>query len=81
MAVTLILSALAAVALYSLNSTYRNLKRNIALAKSSGLPIVVAPWNFFSVFWLASHTLWTPLVKQVLRFLPASFYGLWVEYV
>ena len=81
MAITLILSASAAVAFYYLGSTYRNLRRNVALAKSSGLPVVVAPWNTFSVFWLASHALWTPLVKKILQFLPASFHGLWVEYV
>ena len=78
MAVTLILSALVAVAFYYLGSTYRKLSRNVALAKSSGLPVVVTPWNVFSVFWLSTHALWTPLLK---RFLPASLQGLWIEYV
>jgi len=81
MAITLILGALAALVVYYFGSTYRNLRRNVSLAKSSGLPVVVAPWNNFSIVWLSTHILLTPLVKKCLRFLPASFGGLWVEYV
>jgi hypothetical protein len=77
MAVTLVLSALVAIAFYFLANTYRNLSRNIALAKSSGLPVVVTPWNVFSIFWLSTYALWIPILKKLL---PASFQGLWVEY-
>ncbi|KAH8699412.1 cytochrome P450 monooxygenase-like protein [Phaeosphaeriaceae sp. PMI808] len=76
MAVTLILSALATIIFYYLVNAYRGLLRNITLAKSSGLPVVVAPVNVFGVFWLSTYTLWLPLLK---RFLPTSLHGLWVE--
>ncbi|KAJ4375240.1 hypothetical protein N0V83_002326 [Neocucurbitaria cava] len=73
---TLILTALAVIVLYHFGSNYQRLSRNIALAKSSGLPYVVVPWNVFSIFWLSSHALWTPLLK---KFLPTSLQGLWLE--
>jgi hypothetical protein len=77
MVLTLVFGALVAIGFYYFATTYRNLSRNVALAKSSGLPVVVTPWNFFSIFWLSTHALWMPLLK---RFLPASLQGLWVEY-
>ncbi|KAF1848269.1 cytochrome P450 monooxygenase-like protein [Cucurbitaria berberidis CBS 394.84] len=73
---TLILSALAVIVFYHLISRHRALSRNIALAKSSGLPIVVMPWNVLSIFWISTHALWTPLLKTLL---PASLQGLWIE--
>jgi hypothetical protein len=76
MVITLVLGAFAAAAVYFFGSTYRNLLRNVALARSSGLPVVVAPWNVFSIFWLSTFMLWTPLLK---KFLPASLQGLWIE--
>lgn len=75
MAVLLVLSAVAAIALYHLFLRYRSLARNIALAKSSGLPVVVTPWHVFSVFWLATYYIWIPLLQK----LPASCKGLWLE--
>jgi hypothetical protein len=42
---TKILGACAAIVVYYLFNTYRGLSRNIALAKISGLPYVVIPWN------------------------------------
>jgi hypothetical protein len=77
MVVTLVLGALAAIAVYFLGSTYRNLSRNVAIARSSGLPVVVMPWNTFSIFWLSTFALWLPLLKKIL---PSSLQGLWVEY-
>lgn len=77
MVVTLALGALAAVVVYFFGSTYRNLMRNAALAKSSGLPVVVVPCNVFGIFWLSTYMLWTPLLKKII---PASLQGLWVEY-
>jgi hypothetical protein len=77
MAITLVLSAIAAIAFYFFANTYRSLTRNIALAKSSGLPVVVTPWNVFSIFWLSTFYIWTPLLKKIL---PASLQGLWIEY-
>lgn len=74
----LVLSTVAVIVLYASISRYRSLARKIALAKTSGLPFVVTPWNVFSVFWLATHGMWTPLLKRIL---PTSCQGLWVEYV
>jgi hypothetical protein len=76
MVITLVLGAFAAAAVYFFGSTYRNLSRNAALARSSGLPVVVMPWNVFSVFWLSTFALWTPLLK---KFLPTSLQGIWIE--
>ncbi|KAF1916394.1 cytochrome P450 monooxygenase-like protein [Ampelomyces quisqualis] len=76
MVLTLVFSALAAAIVYFLGNTYRKLLRNVALAKSSGLPVVVMPWNAFSIFWLSTFFLWTPLLR---KFLPASYQGLWVD--
>jgi hypothetical protein len=77
MVFTLVLGALAAVAVYFFGTTYRNLSRNVALAKSSGLPVVVMPWNAFSILSLSTFALWLPLLK---KFLPNSLQGLWLEY-
>jgi hypothetical protein len=74
----LVLAAVAAVLAYRLSNTYRNWQRNIALAKSSGLPVVVTPIHVYSTFWLATWALWTPLIKSLL---PASLQGIWTVYV
>ncbi|KAF2845171.1 cytochrome P450 monooxygenase-like protein [Plenodomus tracheiphilus IPT5] len=75
-AFTLILSTLAAIFLYQVAVKYKNLQRNIALAKSSGLPVVVSPWNLFNVFWLATYKIWTPVLRTLL---PQSLQGLWID--
>ena len=77
MAYIFVLSAIACVLLYRALSTYQSLKRNTSSAKSSGLPYVVTPVHVFSVGWLATYYLWLPLLKK----LPASLKGLWLEYV
>lgn len=74
----LILAAVASIALYHISSAYfhyRRLVRNIELAKSSGLPVVVTPWHVYNVLWLASYSLCIPLLRK----LPAFCKGLWVE--
>ncbi|KAF1942437.1 cytochrome P450 monooxygenase-like protein [Clathrospora elynae] len=76
MVVTLIFSAVAAFAVYRVVWRYRSLQRNVALAKSSGLPVVAAPWNMFSIFWLSTYKIWTPLLQ---RLLPDSLQGLWID--
>ncbi|KAF2795468.1 cytochrome P450 monooxygenase-like protein [Melanomma pulvis-pyrius CBS 109.77] len=75
MAVLLVLSAVAAIVLYHLVSSYRSLARNIALAKSSGLRVVVMPWNVHGVLWLATNPIWLPILGK----LPASCKGLWFD--
>jgi hypothetical protein len=73
---TLVVSALAATALYRGFRLWQSWQNNIALAKSSGLPVVVIPWNIFSVFWLATFYIWIPILEVIL---PASWRGAWFE--
>lgn len=73
---TLVTGALVATALYKAVALYRQWQSNIALAKSSGLPVVVIPWNIFSVFWLATFYIWIPVLEVIL---PASWRGPWFE--
>ncbi|KAF1357924.1 cytochrome P450 monooxygenase-like protein [Lizonia empirigonia] len=73
---TLVLSVLAATALYKGFNLYRSWQSNIALAKSSGLPVVIIPWNVFSVFWLATFYIWIPILEVIL---PASWRGPWFD--
>jgi hypothetical protein len=76
MVFSLVLSAVATVILYNVFASYRKLKRNIALAKSSGLPVVVTPVYVYSMPWLATFYIWLPLLQ---KFLPASWKGVWLE--
>ncbi|KAH6643996.1 cytochrome P450 monooxygenase-like protein [Boeremia exigua] len=73
---TLVCGALAAIALYKGSVLYRQWQTNIALAKSSGLPVVVIPWNVFSIFWLATFYIWIPVLEVIL---PASWRGAWFD--
>jgi hypothetical protein len=77
MVATLIFSAIAAFIMYQVVWRYRALQRNVALAKSSGLPVVALPWNMFSILWLSTFKIWMPLLQ---RFLPDSLKGIWMEY-
>ncbi|KAF9696817.1 hypothetical protein EKO04_005237 [Ascochyta lentis] len=76
MFISLTLSVLTATALYKGFNLYRSWQNNIALAKSSGLPVVIIPWNVFSVFWLATFYIWIPILEVVL---PASWRGVWFD--
>ena len=77
MATLLVLSTVGIVLLYHLFNSYRNLLRNIAEAKRSGLPYVVTPWHVHAVFWLATNQIWIPLLQK----LPARCTGVWLDYV
>ncbi|KZM25328.1 uncharacterized protein EKO05_0000526 [Ascochyta rabiei] len=76
MFIALVLSLLAATALYRGFTLYRSWQSNIAIAKSSGLPVVAIPWNVFGVFWLATFYIWIPILEVIL---PASWRGLWFD--
>lgn len=56
---------------------YRCFARNLAAAKQSGLPYVVAPVYGFNRFWLVTHRLWIPLLEK----LPKSWTDPWLQYV
>jgi hypothetical protein len=75
MVLALVLSALATVVLYHVFVSYRSLTRNIAIAKSSGLPVVVTPVHVYSVPWLATYYMWLPFLRR----LPESCQGVWLE--
>jgi hypothetical protein len=77
MAYLLVWSAIACVLLYQGLTAYQGLRRNISIAKASGLAYVVVPVFVFSVPWLATYYLWIPILNK----LPASLKGLWFEYV
>ncbi|KAH5268413.1 hypothetical protein HBI71_070080 [Parastagonospora nodorum] len=76
MAVTLVVCAIAAITVYFFANTYRNLQRNVALAKSSGLPVVITPCNVFSTFWLSTFFIWIAILKKIL---PVSCRGIWFD--
>lgn len=75
---TLVVGVVAATTLYKGITLYRQWQSNIALAKSSGLPVVLIPWDVFSTPWLATFYIWVPIIEAIL---PASWRGVWVEYV
>lgn len=77
MPVTLVVGVVAATAGFKGFTLYRQWQSNIALAKSSGLPVVVIPWNVFSVFWLATFYIWIPVLELIL---PLSWRrGVWFD--
>ncbi|THW68239.1 cytochrome P450 [Aureobasidium pullulans] len=56
---------------------YRCFARNLAAAKQSGLPYVVAPVYGFNRFWLVTHRLWIPLLEK----LPKSWTDPWLQFL
>ncbi|KAI0592271.1 cytochrome p450 monooxygenase [Pyrenophora tritici-repentis] len=76
MITALILSALTSFVVYHVVWRYRGLKYHLALAKSSGLPVVVLPWDTFSTFWLATFAIWLPILQRIV---PKSQHGVWMD--
>ena len=76
MITALISSALTSFVIYQFVWRYRGLKYHIALAKSSGLPVVVSPWHTFDTFWLATFPIWLPILQKII---PKSQQGVWLE--
>jgi len=64
------------IGLYTFNY-YRCFTRNLAAAKQSGLPYVVAPVYGFNRFWLVTHKLWLPLLEK----LPTSWTDPWLQFL
>ncbi|KAF2115550.1 cytochrome P450 monooxygenase-like protein [Lophiotrema nucula] len=74
MASTIALGASAIVIFYLIKS-YLALSQNLKVARSSGLPVLVTPWNVYAVPWLASYMIFLPLLRK----LPSVCQGLWLE--
>ncbi|KAI4715343.1 cytochrome P450 [Aureobasidium sp. EXF-10727] len=64
------------ISVYAFNY-YRCYTRNLAAAKSSGLPYIVAPVYVFNRFWLVTHKLWLPLLEK----LPKSWTDPWLQFL
>ena len=58
---------LGAYLLYALFNKIQSLRRNLAKAKRSGLPYIVAPVYFLESWWLITHPLWLPLLAKLPR--------------
>ncbi|KAF2206777.1 hypothetical protein CERZMDRAFT_72059 [Cercospora zeae-maydis SCOH1-5] len=63
----LALAILGLLAYYAL-STYRDLAKNIAAAKQTGIPYIVLPVYTFNRAWLITHRLWLPLIDVIPKF-------------
>ncbi|KAF6813005.1 cytochrome p450 3a21 [Colletotrichum sojae] len=61
--VSSIYALVGAVVAYGVYSYVSGLQRNIAEAKKTGLPYIVAPVSPFSMAWQLTHKLWIPIVK------------------
>jgi len=57
---------------------YRCYTFHVAKAKQSGLPYVVVPIHMISIYWYLINYRWA---LPLLRRLPESLTGLWLEYV
>ncbi|KAM3075205.1 hypothetical protein ACMFMG_007345 [Clarireedia jacksonii] len=68
---------LIAIPIYLAYSNISSLRRNIAAAKRSGLPYVVAPINVYNPLWLLTRHKWVPLLKK----LPESWTSNWLDYL
>ncbi|KAK2745042.1 hypothetical protein FQN55_006399 [Onygenales sp. PD_40] len=66
-----------AVIAYTIYSFISGFRFNIAEAKRSGLPYIVAPIFPNSFFWLASYRFWIPLIKS----LPRTWWERWLDLV
>ncbi|KAK2804808.1 hypothetical protein FQN51_001450 [Onygenales sp. PD_10] len=66
-----------AVIAYTIYSFISGFRFNIAEAKRSGLPFIVAPIFPNSFFWLASYRFWIPLIKS----LPRTWWERWLDLV
>lgn len=70
--------AVVGISLYSLGSTLLRLRRNIAAAKLSGIPYVVAPVLYI---WLPWRIVGIPILKLLRATIPAKWQGLWLEFL
>lgn len=57
--------AIGALVIYWIANYFRKLSANIAAAKQSGLPYVVAPLYTFSRTWMITHALWLPFFRAL----------------
>ncbi|TEA14885.1 Cytochrome P450 3A2 [Colletotrichum sidae] len=69
-----VFALIAAVAAYGIYTYVTGWQRNIAEAKKSGLPYVLAPVSPFSIPWQLTHKLWLPIIKS----LPKTWWENWL---
>lgn len=58
-------------------NSYRSLRKNIVIAKQSGIPYIIIPIYHFNRFWLLTHRLWLPFIEL----LPHAWTYPWIEYL
>lgn len=62
--------------LYAIN-TYRSFARNLAAAKASNIPYVIAPVYVFQRAWLLTHRMWMPYLRK----LPQRWTSPWLDLI
>lgn len=70
-----VVAAVGAVIAYVIFTSIKGLRSNIAAARQTGLPYVVAPCSPFNLLWQIPCNIWTPLIKL----LPKSYWESWLE--
>ncbi|KAH6899656.1 cytochrome P450 [Thelonectria olida] len=73
MQTVLVLIGLAVV--YAVYSSVTGLRHNIAVAKSTGLPYIVAPCSPINLPWQITHKLWLPIIKAF----PETWWEEWLD--
>ncbi|KAI1612465.1 cytochrome P450 [Exophiala viscosa] len=62
---SLILLGVALLFLYNISSTILSLRRNVQVAKQSGIPYVVVPIYLLKTWWLITNRLWLPFLAKL----------------
>ncbi|KAI5462569.1 cytochrome P450 [Mariannaea sp. PMI_226] len=70
-----VIALLGLAALYYIYSCISSLRHNIAVAKSTGLPYIVAPCSPINLPWQITHKLWLPIIKSF----PESWWEEWLD--
>ncbi|SLM41142.1 cytochrome p450 [Lasallia pustulata] len=67
---------LALLVLYAIN-IYRSFARNLAAAKASNIPYIIAPIYLFQNAWLVTHRIWMPYLRR----LPQRWTNPWLDLI
>lgn len=66
-----------ALAIWWTANSYRSFRKNLVIAKQSGIPYIASPVYVFNRFWLLTHRLWLIFIER----LPRSWLVPWIDYV